>query len=257
MPGTDYKLFGIRRAVAWARMPDKTLAAALTATATTLSVGTGEGQAFADAAPSWPHRVRLDDEVLYVVGVNGDTLTVERGRDGTTAAAHTQGIAVRHLHPIRLPKASQFTMDANIQTIEFPGDGDVERVFESDGVSGTLTLSKYSTRLLTHAAGVAAVTSGLPTGETERYYPELGSYPFVELWIDLKAQNEQTGATQTLRCLVFQVKLQRPTMLGDAGNNAAQTTTLAWSSQAVSQDLLGRPLPGATADVHYAYAVLQ
>jgi hypothetical protein len=63
----------------------KTLSAALNNTATTFqSAGAFErGQL-----------VKIDDEFLYITAVNAPTYTVERGANGTTAAAHSSGAAI-------------------------------------------------------------------------------------------------------------------------------------------------------------------
>jgi len=63
----------------------KTLSAALNNTATTFqSAGAFErGQL-----------VKIDDEFLYITAVNAPTYTVERGANGTTAAAHANGAAI-------------------------------------------------------------------------------------------------------------------------------------------------------------------
>ena len=63
----------------------KTLSAALNNTATTFqSAGAFErGQL-----------VKIDDEFLYITAVNAPTYTVERGANGTTAAAHANGASI-------------------------------------------------------------------------------------------------------------------------------------------------------------------
>jgi len=63
----------------------KTLSAALNNTATTFqSAGALErGQL-----------VKIDDEFLYITAVNAPTYTVERGANGTSAAAHANGAAI-------------------------------------------------------------------------------------------------------------------------------------------------------------------
>jgi hypothetical protein len=63
----------------------KTLSAALNNTATTFqSAGAFErGQL-----------VKIDDEFLYITATNAPTYTVERGANGTTAAAHANGAAI-------------------------------------------------------------------------------------------------------------------------------------------------------------------
>lgn len=65
-----------------------TLAAAISSTtATTLTMTTGHGV-------KTGHTLRIDDEQLYVTGIEADTVTVERGVNGTTAATHANGAAV-------------------------------------------------------------------------------------------------------------------------------------------------------------------
>jgi len=63
----------------------KTLSAALTNTATTFQSAGGfeRGQL-----------VRIDDEFLYITAANAPNYTVERGANGTTAAAHANGAAI-------------------------------------------------------------------------------------------------------------------------------------------------------------------
>lgn len=68
-------------------------------------IGTGTvsiAVANADAPDAWGDTprfapgllVRLDDELLRITAVNGNTLTVRRGENGTEAAAHTAGTPV-------------------------------------------------------------------------------------------------------------------------------------------------------------------
>ncbi|MBM3969998.1 MAG: hypothetical protein FJ302_09060, partial [Planctomycetes bacterium] len=42
-----------------------------------------------------PFNIRIDNEEMSVTGINGNTLTVTRAQNGTTAASHTSGKAVR------------------------------------------------------------------------------------------------------------------------------------------------------------------
>ncbi len=42
-------------------------------------------------------RIKIDDEILIAVAVTGNTFTVTRGAEGTTAATHASGATVRHL----------------------------------------------------------------------------------------------------------------------------------------------------------------
>jgi len=67
-----------------------TLAAAMTAVQTTLTVGAGEGVAY-----DVDVNVRVDDEIMTVASRAADVLTVTRGDGGTTAEEHDAGQAVQ------------------------------------------------------------------------------------------------------------------------------------------------------------------
>lgn len=67
------------------------LAADITAAATSLTVTTGDGAKF----PTSNFPVSIDDEIMLCSSRTGDVLTVTRAQEGTTAAAHVAGVAVR------------------------------------------------------------------------------------------------------------------------------------------------------------------
>lgn len=70
-----------------------TLSAAITGvTATSCSVI--DATAFPDTGN---FRIKIDSEILIVTGVAGNTFTVTRGAEGTTAATHASGASVIHL----------------------------------------------------------------------------------------------------------------------------------------------------------------
>jgi hypothetical protein len=68
------------------------LSAAMTTTATSCSLT----DAFRFPA-SGSFRIKIDDELLIVTAVAGNTFTVARGAEGTTARSHAAGAFVRHL----------------------------------------------------------------------------------------------------------------------------------------------------------------
>ena len=70
-----------------------TLAADITNTATSLSVAAGDGAKFPQ--PGDGFHITIDNEILKCTARTGDTLTVTRAQEGTTAAAHSAGVAVR------------------------------------------------------------------------------------------------------------------------------------------------------------------
>jgi len=71
---------------------NSTLNGTITSGATTLVV------ASATTFPSKPYfRIAVDQEIMLVTAVSGTTFTIARGVEGTTAAAHNNGVAVAHI----------------------------------------------------------------------------------------------------------------------------------------------------------------
>lgn len=46
--------------------------------------------------PTVPFKITIDDEIMNVTNVTSNTLTIVRGQESTSAAAHTDGTAVEH-----------------------------------------------------------------------------------------------------------------------------------------------------------------
>jgi hypothetical protein len=69
-----------------------TLSSSITNSATSISVADGS-----QFPSSGRFRIRIDDELLVVTARSGNTLTVERGAEGTTAASHSSGADVVHV----------------------------------------------------------------------------------------------------------------------------------------------------------------
>jgi hypothetical protein len=67
------------------------LAADITNVATSLTVASGEGARF----PTSNFHITIDNEILKCTTRSGDVFTVTRAQEGTSAAAHNQGAAVR------------------------------------------------------------------------------------------------------------------------------------------------------------------
>lgn len=78
----------------WSNDSRSTLAAGITAGATTLTIVTpGAGR---DFPASVPFRVVCGTEIMLVTARSGTTFTVTRGIEGTTAASHAAGAVVSH-----------------------------------------------------------------------------------------------------------------------------------------------------------------
>lgn len=158
-----------------------------------------------------------------------------------------------------LPFANNFTINANVQQIEFAGDGTTESIPIGTGFTGTLAADKFTTDVLQRAAGITPVTTGLPTDEVARWYPELGTYPFLRARVRLKAKNAVSGALTHLRLEIPKLTMQSPWTPGQAQNNTKLSQELAWSASKTEEDLLGVQLPGVTegsGGVHYLLAEL-
>lgn len=260
MPDIKYQ-FGMRKLIAWVPLTDTALAAAITgAGVLTATVASGADGAFDAASVAQYFRILIDNEIIWVTAANGVNLTaLLRGKDGTTAAAHSNAAPIKVLQPIRLWQTSDFAMAADDQVIEFAGDGGVHRVHQLQAVDGTFTLTAFNADLLEKVAKSTAATTGLRTDETRRWNPEIGTYPYVELWVDRRAENGNDGSDETVRTIIWKAKLQKPFIMGDAGNNAAETSVVNWTSVGTTQDLWGLPIIGSgnaaiTEEIHFSYS---
>jgi len=69
---------------------ESTLASGISDTDTSLTVASGEGDKF----PTSNFHITIEDEILLCSSRSGDVFTVERAKEGTSAAAHSAGKAV-------------------------------------------------------------------------------------------------------------------------------------------------------------------
>lgn len=76
----------------YANLYSTNLSASATSGATTISVNSAP-----PAALTGRFRMLVDNEIMLVTGVSGTTLTVSRGQEGTTAAAHSSGAVAAHV----------------------------------------------------------------------------------------------------------------------------------------------------------------
>lgn len=129
-----------------------TLAAALSSGATSLTVA---------AAAAFPNagnfRIKIDAELLLVTAVAGNVFTVTRGAEGTTAAAHTSGSAVKHV----LTAASLETFigeEITAAIADLPTDADLTAVQSAvdDVEADVAQLESDVSDLTTEVAGKAA-----------------------------------------------------------------------------------------------------
>ncbi len=83
-----------------------TLTTSLDASSTTLSVTDGAAITNAELNQPGGYVVQIDNEQMLVTAVSGNTLTVQRGYNGTTAAVHNAGALLLPVPP--LPSASNY-----------------------------------------------------------------------------------------------------------------------------------------------------
>ena len=86
---------------------ETTLAATISSSDTTITVATGTGSALMGgvtltAGNVDQFTVALDvdtqnEEIVFVTGISSDTLTIVRGRAGSSAITHTAGASVKHV----------------------------------------------------------------------------------------------------------------------------------------------------------------
>jgi hypothetical protein len=159
---------------------------------------------------------------------------------------------------------NEFEMDPNITELEFEGDGTTLTVPVSTQINGTLTVMAFNTDWLTIAAGVTRTTAGLATGAGAQtpgiaslMHPELGTYPYVQMEVDMRAQ-DAAGTEKQLRTIVWKTKLQNPITLSGVGNLEAVSLQFDWSSALTATDVLGAAIPGLTGtqQSHFSIAEL-
>jgi hypothetical protein len=243
-------LLGMHELDLWVRATDTTLAAAVTSTSG-LTISVVSGTAFANASTVLPVHIMVDNEIMHVV-TSGTTPTVERGKDGTTAATHLISATVKILEPVQVPKVADWTPAADIQDIAIPGDGTVEHIFRFQGLTGTLTANKWAEEVLMIAMGVPETTVGILSDMSSWMHPQLGDYPLVQMDVNLVAlDGDNNNATITKRIIIWQCQLQNPFVPGAAGNNALEGTPINWSAEPGTTDLFGRTVAGVTDNIHY------
>lgn len=86
---------------------ETTLAAGVNSSATSISVAAGTGSALMGGVTLAAGNVdsfavaldydTINEEIVWITNVSGDTLTIDRAEAGTTAIAHTAGASVKHV----------------------------------------------------------------------------------------------------------------------------------------------------------------
>lgn len=149
------------------------------------------------------------------------------------------------------PFCNAFTINPNTVTLQFKGDHTSQRVYRTDGITGEMTFSKWTTDFMV-AQNVTEVTGGLPTGYASRYYPELGTLPFLETVCYEFVTDDDTGTDTLFALTVFKTKLQ-PFVPATLGNLAVVENKFNYSAVPTLEDIDGGALTGVgTQKVMYA-----
>lgn len=164
---------------------DTTLATAITATATNISVVATVG------LPTAPFLMAIIDspgsqEIVNVTGVSGTTLTIVRGYDGTVATPHASGTLIRHVFS---------AIDAREMSLHIDATTGVHGV-GAGAVVGTTTTQTLTNKNLTSGTNTfpSYITGFLvPTG-AEMMWPSTAPAPAGYL---LENGSEQPIATYT------------------------------------------------------------
>lgn len=180
---------------------ETTLASSINTTATTITVATGTATALMGGITLAPSNVDIftvaldvdtvNEEIVFVTGVSGDTLTISRGQAGTGTAgvsglAHTAGATVKHV--LTSSDLIFFRNNASpVASFGFSGSTSGTTTVQATAVAGTTTLTlPAATDTL-----VGKATTDILTNKTL-------TAPVIDTAKINLALNAQTGTTYTL-----------------------------------------------------------
>jgi len=179
-----------------------TLASSINTTVTSLTVATGTGTALMGGVTLAGGNVdiftvaldpdTINEEIVYVTQVSGDTLTISRGQAGTgtpavSGIAHTSGASIKHV--LTSDDLIFFRNNASpVASFAFSGSTSGTTTVQATAVAGTNTLTLPAT---SNDTLVGKATTDTLTNKT------LTSPTISNAKINL-ALNAQTGTTYTL-----------------------------------------------------------
>ena len=181
---------------------ETTLASSINTTATTITVATGTATALMGGITLAPSNadiftVALDvdtvnEEIVFVTGVSGDTLTISRGQAGTGTAgvsgvAHTAGATIKHV--LTSSDLIFFRNNASpVASFAFSGSTSGTTTVQASAVAGTNTLTLPAT---SNDTLVGKATTDTLTNKTL-------TSPTITTPTQRLTLNAQTGTTYTL-----------------------------------------------------------
>jgi hypothetical protein len=134
---------------------ETTLASSINTTATTITVATGTATALMGGITLAPSNVDIftvaldvdtvNEEIVFVTGVSGDTLTISRGQAGTgspgvSGVSHTAGATVKHV--LTSSDLIFFRNNASpVASFAFSGSTSGTTTVQATAIAGTTTLT--------------------------------------------------------------------------------------------------------------------
>ena len=186
---------------------ETTLASSINTTATTITVATGTATALMGGITLAPSNVDIftvaldvdtvNEEIVFVTGVSGDTLTISRGQAGTgspgvSGVAHTAGATVKHV--LTSSDLIFFRNNASpVTSFAFSGSTSGTTTVQASAVAGTNTLTLPAT---SNDTLVGKATTDTLTNKTINFNNNtITNLPAASLDLTF---NAQTGTTYTL-----------------------------------------------------------
>ena len=181
---------------------ETTLASSINTTATTITVATGTATALMGGITLAPSNVDIftvaldvdtvNEEIVFVTGVSGDTLTISRGQAGTgtpgvSGVAHTAGATVKHV--LTSSDLIFFRNNASpVTSFAFSGSTSGTTTVQASAIAGTNTLTLPAT---SNDTLVGKATTDTLTNKTL-------TSPTITTPTQRLTLNAQTGTTYSL-----------------------------------------------------------
>ena len=177
---------------------ETTLASGISSSATSMTVATGTATALLggvtlSAGNVDQFTVAIDpdttnEEIIFITGVASDTFTIQRGKAGSSAIAHSAGATVQHV--LSSDDLNAFKASINpVVDVEFAGSSSGTTTLQASAVAGTTTIT------------LPAVTDTLVTTNATQTLTNKtidgASNTLTNINLDLTL-NAQTGTTYTI-----------------------------------------------------------
>lgn len=181
---------------------ETTLASGISSSATSMTVATGTGTALLGGITLGPSvggvypdqfTVAIDpdttnEEIIFIVYASSDTFTIQRGKAGTSAIAHTAGATVQHV--LSSDDLNAFKASINpVTNVQFSGSSSGTTTVQASAVAGTTTITLPA---VTDTVATINATQTLTNKTIDG-----ASNTLTNINLDLTL-NAQTGTTYTL-----------------------------------------------------------